>query len=150
MMWKTPSFSLQAGALNICSPACDDCDAQNKMKSSSHVIQPSDSGIGSLNGGMFIVVFLPPSVGGRYENLARYFRKKSTLTTPQISIRRKPTHRIHSDSISMSAIMAQLKVRKEVYDFDFVSYRERSTEDDIPFTIAKAQSKGEWLAFSPV
>ena len=148
MIWKTPSFSLQRGALNICSPACVVCDTQNTIKSSSHVTHPSVSGIGSLNGGMRIVFFSP--TGGRYENFARYFRKKSTLTTPQMSIRRNPAHRMHSDSMSMSAIMAQLKVRNEVNDLDFVSYRDRSTEDDIPFEIVKAESIGEWFVYAPV
>lgn len=36
-----------------------------------------------------------------------------------------------------------------MYEFDFVSYRERSTSDDIPFTIINAQSMGEWFSCAP-
>ena len=107
---------------------------------------PFESGIGLFNGGMLIGVFV--SLGGRYENFARYFRRNSTLKTPQISIRRNPAQRMHSDSMSMSAIIAQLKVRNDKYEADFVSYRDRSTRDDIPFTIKKAESKGECFSYN--
>mmetsp|Transcript_13612 Transcript_13612/g.27424 ORF Transcript_13612/g.27424 Transcript_13612/m.27424 type:complete len:118 (+) Transcript_13612:618-971(+) len=111
------------------------------MNSSSQLIHPWESGSGSPSGGM-VIAFLSP-VGGRYENLARYFRRNSTLTIPHISIRRKPVQRIDSDSMSISAIIAQLKVRKDVYVFDFVSYSERSIQNEIPLAIIKTESNGE-------
>ena len=146
IIWKIPSLSLHGGAWNICSPPCVTCDAQNTMNSSSQLIHPWESGSGSPSGGM-VIAFFSPVLGGRYENLARYFRRNSTLTTPHISIRRKPVQRIDSDSMSISAIIAQLKVRKDVYEFDFVSYRERSIQHDVPLAIIKAESNDEEFSY---
>ena len=52
-----------------------------------------------------------------------------------------------SDSMSISAIIAQLKVRKDVYEFDFVSYRERSIQHDVPLAIIKAESNDEEFSY---
>ena len=35
-----------------------------------------------------------------------------------------------------------------MYEVDLVSYRERSTHEDIPLMIIKAESKGEWFSYS--